>query len=122
MCKFLSCLQLPCLHAVAAKNPATADAAANANPALYNSWLCCAVLCYAMCMCDVQVDVLALPYYRHGKLVDLRYLHIVHRCLEASWLAAEACEPFLRDTHLQVRSDAADQSVTAEETQRGCYT
>lgn len=57
-----------------------------------------------LCVCaGVQVDVLALPYYRHGKLVDLRYLHIVDGCLEASWLAAEACEPFMRNTHLQVR-------------------
>jgi hypothetical protein len=54
------------------------------------------------------VNVCALPYYRHGKLVDVRYLHIVEGRLEATWLAAEACQPFMQDTALQVRHTPAD--------------
>jgi hypothetical protein len=51
-----------------------------------------------------QVEVLSLPYYRHGKLVDVRHLHIQDGRLEASWLAAEAAEPYLMDQGaLQVR-------------------
>jgi hypothetical protein len=49
-----------------------------------------------------QVEVLALPYYRHGKLVDMRYLHLVDGRLEASWLAAQAGQPYMIEAHLQV--------------------
>lgn len=58
-------------------------------------------MCCVLCS---QVEVLSLPYYRHGKLVDVRHLHILDGRLEASWLAAEASEPYLMDqAHLQVR-------------------
>lgn len=38
--------------------------------------------------------MLALPYYRHGQLVDVRYLHIQDGRLMGSWLAVEAGQPY----------------------------
>lgn len=55
------------------------------------------------------MEVLALPYYRHSRLVDVRYLHIENNCLRGSWLAVSSCELFmLADTEVLMDLDRAN--------------
>lgn len=49
-----------------------------------------------------QVEVLSLPYYRAGRLVDVRHLQLQGGALVSSWLALGARQPYLREELLQV--------------------
>jgi hypothetical protein len=61
--------------------------------------------CYVHCVClpaAAQVEVLALPYYRRGVLVDMRCLLLQQGRLMGSWLAVGARELYMQ-RELQVR-------------------
>lgn len=51
-----------------------------------------------------QVEVLVLPYYRAGRLVDIRCLHISGGQLLGSWLAVGAQQMYMREELVQVRT------------------
>lgn len=59
--------------------------------------------------------MLALPYYRAHKLVDVRYLHISAGQLKGSWLAAEACAPYMLEQHF--RRDMAPAAAPQQQQQ-----
>lgn len=61
---------------------------------------CCAV---ALLYCSVQVEVLALPYYLGGKLVDVRYLQLSGGQLVGSWLAVGAGAVYMREQEAKAR-------------------
>lgn len=45
----------------------------------------------------IQVEVVALPYYKSGKLVECRYLQLSEGQLVASWLAEAKNALYMRD-------------------------